>query len=226
MKTILTVITLFLSFGVFGQSVTITPTGDTTSNLPMKVFSGTSQQVLNLRNNNLYGTGLNLSNNEGYSRGGLIGTDNNLTLSHPGGSILLMNNYTPEQFVKLHSNGNFAVGNLEIPTAGLHVKEYSRLGEDAPAIKVKKFTGTTPPNQGFCTTVPLGSISHDKVLDYNVLVNYGTGLTAYVPEEYSLNPNYRFSTYMSSSGIYVCLQSGNSSNLVSKSFKVLVTYEE
>ena len=226
MKIRLIIITIFISLKAFGQSVTITPIGDSTANHTREFFSGTSQYVLHLRNNNNFATGLSFKNYSGLGRGSLFATDNDFSIVHPLGDVVLRNNYTPNQLVKLHANGNFAVGDISTPSAGLHVKEFSKLGEDAPAIKMKKFTGTTPPNQGFCTTVSLGDISHDKVLQYKVLVNYGVGLTAYVPEEYSFNPNYRFSTYLASPGISVCLPNGNSSNLVSKSFKVLVTYEE
>lgn len=225
MKIKLIIVILLISFTAVAQSVTITPLSDTTANHPREFFSGTAQIVLNLRNNQTY-TMLNLRNNSGYSRGSLSGSEDALVIWHPGGDITLKNKYSPDQFVKLHANGNFGIGNITTPSAGLHVKEFSKLGEDAPAVKMKKFTGTTPPNQGFCTTVSLGDISHDKVLQYKVLVNYGVGLTAYVPEEYSFNANYRFSTYLAPSGISVCLPNGNSSNLVSKSFKVLVTYEE
>ena len=226
MKTKLIIIALFISASVRGQSVTIVPDGQSTSNHAQEFYSGTSQYVLHLRNDNIFATGLSFKNNSGLSRGNLFTTDNDFSIFHPGGDVVLRNNYTPNQIVKLHANGNFAVGDIITPSAGLHVKEFSKLGEDAPSVKMKKITGTTPPNQGFCTTVSLGDISHDKVLQYKVLVNYGAGLTAYVSEEYSFNPNYRFSTYLASSGLSVCLQSGNSSNLVSKSFRVLVTYEE
>ncbi len=226
MKIKLIIIILLISFAAVAQSVTITPSGDTTANHSREFFSGSSQYVLHLKSGNNFGTGLSLKNSSGYGRGNLMGSDEAIYLFHPGGDVILRNNYTPDQIVKLHANGNFGVGNITTPSAGLHVKEFSKLGEDAPSVKMKKFTGTTPPNQGFCTTVSLGDISHDKVLQYKVLVNYGVGQTAYVPEEYSFNPNYRFSTYLASPGISVCLPNGNSSNLISKSFKVLVTYEE
>lgn len=226
MKTKLSIIALFISASVWGQSVTIIPNGQSTSNHAQEFYSGTSQYVLHLRNNNIFATGLSFKNYSGLGRGSLLATENDFSIVHPLGDVVLRNNYIPNQLVKLHANGNFAVGDIITPSAGLHVKNYSKLGEDAPAVKMKKFTGTTPAFQGSCVTIPLGSISAEKVLDYKAFVNYGTTPSNVVSEEYSLNPNYKFSTYLESSGISICLHTGNSSLITNKSFKVMVTYEE
>lgn len=226
MKTKLFIIKLFLSFTALGQSVTIIPDAQSTSNHAQEFYSGSSQYVLHLRNNNIFATGLSFKNYSGLGRGSLFATDNDFSIVHPLGDVVLRNNYTPNQLVKLHANGNFAVGDIVTPSAGLHVKDFTKLGEDAPAVKMKKFTGTTPAFQGSCVTIPLGSISAEKVLDYKVFVSYGTILSNVVSEEYSLNPNYKFSTFLESSDISICLHTGNSSLITNKSFKVLITYEE
>lgn len=218
------ILALFTSIGAMGQSVTIYPEQQSSSNHTMRLYSGTESYVLSLRNNH-GATGLSFLNNSGYNRGGLVGADDAFTIWHPGGEIFIRNKNTPHQFVKLHTNGNFAVGDIEVPSAGLHVKEYSKLGNDAPAIKMKKFSNTTPATQGSCTFI-ITNISSKKILDYKTLVSYGIGNNAFVPEEYSLNPNYKFSTYLYDTEVAVCLHDGNSSHLTNKLIKLLVTYEE
>jgi hypothetical protein len=205
MKNIIFTILLLVTFsGVYSQSVTITPTGDSTNNRARHFFSGTTS---------------------GYGRGSFSGSDAQLVIYHPGGDIKLQNSLTPVQIVKLAGNGNFAVGNIDTPSAGLHVKEFSKLGEDAPAIKMKKFTGTTVSNQGNCNIVNIG-VPVTKVLDYKVLVAYNTSGTSFVPEEYTLNPDYKFSVYLSSSNMYICLHAGNSSLITNKPYSIFLTYEQ
>jgi hypothetical protein len=225
MKNIIfTILLLATFFGSYSQSVTITPTSDSTNNHARHFFSGTRQNVLTLENAHLV-TQLQLINTSGYGRGSFSGSDAQLVIYHPGGDIKLQNSLTPVQIVKLAGNGNFAVGNIDTPSAGLHVKEFSKLGEDAPAIKIKKFTGTTVSGQGNCNIVNIG-VPVTKVLDYKVLVAYNSSGTSFVPEEYTLNPDYKFSVYLSSSNIYICLHAGNSSLITSKPYSIFLTYEQ
>ncbi len=218
MKTNLIIIASCMYLGAFGQSVTITPDKDIT-NVPRVFHSGNSNTVLDLRNNKER-TELHFSDHLGQSKGSIVATEDYLSLIKRYGDLYVE---TLLGWVMVSASGNIGM-NILSPTANLHVKEYSKLGEFAPAVKMKKVTATTPAIQGGCVDVNMG-VQAGKILDYKVLVAYGTGTSGFVPEEYSIAPHYKFSTSISETSLQVCLHNGNSANIINKAIKVLITYE-
>ena len=100
---------------------------------------------------------------------------------------------------------------------------FTKLGSDAPAIKVKKLTGTTAPTQGTSVTIN-HSLVDAKILDIFVMVDYSTN--SFIHPSYTLNPGYQFNWFSNSGMISVTNISGNSSLILSKPIKILITYEE
>jgi hypothetical protein len=125
--------------------------------------------------------------------------------------------------LRIKDNGNIGVGTIT-PTAKLEVNGGTKLGSNAPAVKMLKFTGTTGSSQGAQTLVPHG-LTFSKILAVNVLVQYAPGLAS-VPPSYNINPGYEFDYYVSSTDIVVWTKPGNSAVLLSVPFTILVTYEE
>ncbi|MBA4848952.1 hypothetical protein [Emticicia sp. BO119] len=103
---------------------------------------------------------------------------------------------------------------------------FTRLGENAPAIKMRKITGTTASSQGGNVTIPLGIASY-KILGVQVLVEYGAN--SFLSANYGAADGYEFNYFIYggiSGAIYILNKPGNSTNILSKPFKVLVTYED
>lgn len=114
------------------------------------------------------------------------------------------------------------------PTSKLEINGFTKLGSDAPAIKIKKYEGTTSNTQGAFVEI-VTDINPLKVIAVNLMVEYNPG--SYIPQIYDLNPNYDYNWFASpnSSGFFtITLRTklGNSSLILSKPIKVLVTYEE
>ncbi|MDO9256932.1 MAG: hypothetical protein Q7U54_15535 [Bacteroidales bacterium] len=137
------------------------------------------------------------------------------------GSVHLTTNDAPK--LTVINNGNVGVGTTT-PTTTLEVNGATKLGTDAPAIKMKKLSGTTGAAQGAQISIAHG-LNSEKILAVNVLVQYAT--VGYdVPSSYTLNPGYEFTYYVTPTDIWVWVKSGNSASVVSKPIKILITYEE
>jgi hypothetical protein len=107
-------------------------------------------------------------------------------------------------------------------SGNLEVSGFMELGAGAPQIKMKKLTGTTP-TSGSMSSVAHG-LSMNKILSAYVLVNSGTGL--YEPEHTGNTSGYTYSIWVGPTFIYIYLPVGTaSSNIQSKPFSVLITYE-
>lgn len=112
---------------------------------------------------------------------------------------------------------------VTIPTAELEVNGYTKLGSSAPAIKYLKLTGTSPASQGGITNIAHG-LASDKILSVSVLLDFATSSS--IPRSYVANPGYEFDFYTTSTNIVIITKSGNSVNILSKPFRILVTYEQ
>jgi hypothetical protein len=100
---------------------------------------------------------------------------------------------------------------------------YLKLGLNAPPIRQKKLTGTTSSTQGTSATVAHG-LSSAKILSCEVLVEFSTGNK--VTNSWAGVAGYSFSVTVEPTVIAVWNDSGNSANILSKPFTVLITYEE
>lgn len=109
------------------------------------------------------------------------------------------------------------------PDAQLEVNGYTKLGTTAPKIKMLKLTGTTASTDGGQVAVAHG-LSPSKILSVNVQVEAPLG--NFVLPGYSLAVGYDYLVSFNGYGIVVYNTLGNSSNILSKPFKVLVIYEE
>lgn len=126
------------------------------------------------------------------------------------------------------TTGNVGIKTISEPTSALEVNGFTKLGSDAPAIKIKKLTSgcTTSTNSGF----PSGEISvthgitPSKILKVEALVEYATNF--WVKDGNDLF-GYEFDVYVTNTSISLRNLSGTaSSEIRSKPCKVLITYEE
>jgi hypothetical protein len=121
---------------------------------------------------------------------------------------------------------NTNTGNVGIltnaPQAALTVNGYTMLGMDAPAVKMKQFTGNTPANAGDSTNINTG-IPDSKILSVSVLVQDPVnGLLT--PALNLLNVQYTYSIVSSVFSLKTSLL--NSLSILNKPYTVLIIYTQ
>jgi hypothetical protein len=116
------------------------------------------------------------------------------------------------------------VGNTAAPAAGnLEVDGFTKPGLDAPAIKMKKYTGTTAAAEGGEVIIAHG-LTLSKIISVTAIVEATS--TFHVHEGYTNNVEYQFNWYLTDTQIRVWNTAGNSGSILSKPIKILVTYEQ
>ena len=102
---------------------------------------------------------------------------------------------------------------------------YTKLGSTAPAIKMKKLTGTTPSVEGNSVNIAHG-LTGSKILAVDVLVGYSSDANNGMPPGYIRAAGYEYYSYHTSSGVVVFLSATNSERILSDTIRILITYEE
>lgn len=124
--------------------------------------------------------------------------------------------------MRIKGTGEVGIG-TSTPTAELEVNGFTKLGSNAPAVKMIKLTGTTGATQGNSTFIAHG-VSSNKILSVNVMVEYTAG--NFVPPSYNGSIGYEYDYYITTTSVVIWTKSSNSSSILSKPIRVLVTYEE
>lgn len=109
-------------------------------------------------------------------------------------------------------------------TETFHNFGFARLGNDAthPAVKIKKFTGTTGAAQGNTVTIAHG-LTGGKILGVWAGVSYVAN--TYMPPEFTGIAGYQYSCYADTTNIVVINSAANSANILSKAIRITVLYE-
>ncbi len=163
--------------------------------------------------NNTAGLWLNNTNNT--AQPAFIGMQNNEQVGFYG-------NTSGWSFVMNTTTGKIGMGTTT-PAATLDVNGFTKLGNDAPSIKVKKLTGTTASTEGGDVNIPHG-LTFSKILSVSVLVESQT--TTYTPPSYTTIPGYEYNYDVYNSTVWIFNIAGNSGNILSKPVKIMITYEE
>jgi hypothetical protein len=110
------------------------------------------------------------------------------------------------------------------PTAELHVDGYTKHGNDSPAIKTKKLTGTTASTQDAVVSIAHGLGSEARILSATGFINFGS--YGSVAIGFSRNDNeYNTSVGLDDTYLYIFNNKNESGKVLSKPFRLLVTYE-
>jgi hypothetical protein len=125
-------------------------------------------------------------------------------------------------FVMNTSTGKIGIGTTS-PASTLEVNGFTKLGSSAPAIKVKKLTGTTASFDGGTVNIPHG-LTFSKIISVSILVE--SGVNNYTPPSFTALPGLEYNFDILNNNFWVFNVSGNSGNILSKSFTALITYEE
>lgn len=123
----------------------------------------------------------------------------------------------------IYNNNNGKVGiNTSTPQATLDVNGFSKLGSDAPVIKMQKFTGIVSNSAGATTTQNL-AIPDSKILDVSLFVNSGSaGLLQ--PLLGLSGADYSYSIQGSVFSLTTTLL--NSAKVLGQPYNLLITYEQ
>lgn len=145
-------------------------------------------------------------------------------LNFDGNEINAWNNTTGSPlYLNFWSNGVVQIGNNSTEH-GLNVRGFTNLGSGAPEIKMKKLTGTTDAVAGLVASIPHGISSSAKILSIDIAVNAAT--STYIPENYTQSGNLEFNYYYNDTNIDVVTKAGNSSGILGKPIKIIITFEE
>lgn len=102
-------------------------------------------------------------------------------------------------------------------------KGYTKLGTDAPAIKVKKMTGLTASTEGGFVSLAHG-LNAANILSVTVMVSWNTN--QYICNSYTFSPGFEFNHQFDATNIVVSNVPGNSANILSSLMKIMITYED
>ncbi len=152
----------------------------------------------------------------------VLASDGNLHLDPATGKNMYIGYYQARDIFLNPNGGKVGIGTTA-PTATLEVNGYTKLGSDAPSIKVKKLTGTTSAAEGGFVNIASG-VTSSKILSVSVMVSYNTN--AWIGPYYGV-AGYNFRWVVAINGsISVENYSGDSASILSKPITILITYEE
>ncbi|HTJ48362.1 MAG TPA: hypothetical protein VL443_02830, partial [Cyclobacteriaceae bacterium] len=157
------------------------------------------------------GTGISATNiTTGTLTGALVGTGvsaSNVTIGTLSSSVL-----DPDI-------ADLADGTL----ASLNVDGFTKLGSDAPLIKIKKLTSTSGSSEGFDVGV-LHGITISKLLGILIVIESTTN--SFIGPNYTINPELQYSYYTTSTEIRIVGASTNSGSILSKPIEITLVYEQ
>lgn len=176
---------------------------------------------------NIYFNLITPNNNEGgilfgkasdIANGGIIynnaGTPNSLEFRTNGNSTKMV----------VRQSGNVGIGTNN-PAALLEVNGYTKLGSDAPSIKVKKITSISAPTEGGYVVIGL-DLDVAKILTVSVLAfNSGPGYAHwYGPNTGGFGVNYYW--YLAGTALVIVNRNGDSIGILTTPVKITIVYEE
>ncbi|KKN31151.1 hypothetical protein LCGC14_0826600, partial [marine sediment metagenome] len=109
-----------------------------------------------------------------------------------------------------------------LSTPSLTVDNYTKLGSTAPAIKMKKLTGTAPA-EGAVVNLSHG-LTLSKIIGFQVFITADNSYK--IPPEFSSIADYNYSVFVKTSDVEVRLAAADSANINGNAVTVLITYEE
>ena len=163
-----------------------------------------------------------------------IGTKSNWSLNGNSGTNPLINfigtsdnndvslRTNNTEVVRMTATGKVGIG-VAIPAAELEVNGFTKSGSNAPAVKLVKLTGTSGASQGAATAI-LHGVTSSKILSVSVLLDFAVGSS--IPPSYNGSAGYEYDYYTTLTQIIIWTKSGNSANILSKPFRILITYEQ
>ena len=155
-------------------------------------------------------------------------TNPNPTVWEPNDALFVAGNGSGTGFIPRHNafviykNGDTDIdGNTEIDG-------FTKLGDststsNVPSIKMKKLTGTSAATQNAWTNVA-HELTMSKILSVNIIMTVPGFVN--LPPSYTYQAGYEYQYQIATSNIVVINSAANSSNILTKAFTILITYEQ
>ena len=96
-------------------------------------------------------------------------------------------------------------------------------GNVGTKIKYKKITGTTPASQGNLISVAHG-LTSTKIVSIDAVVHQASGEGC--SNSYTVSAGFQYDYSYDSTNAFITLTASNSANILSKSFTIIIGYEE
>lgn len=175
-----------------------------------------------------FGTGLNSKAIEGL----VVGVNNEISdnpnpnMSDISDRIFQIGNgnSTRSNALTILRNGNTGLGNTPqtlAPDSRLVIDGLTRLGTDAPKIKMKEISGNMPAANGN-NNYPHG-LTDTQI--FSIVVSAEVN-NQFIPPNYTGNPSLEYNYYWAAGNLYILNKNGNSTGLTGVPFKALITYKE
>lgn len=100
---------------------------------------------------------------------------------------------------------------------------FTKLGSDAPVVKMKKLTGTTGATEGSTTDIAHG-LTLSKIIGLSVLVTADN--SNLIPPGLVFTAEFEYDTFLDPTNVKIRLSNTNSGTLLGNAITVLLTYEE
>jgi hypothetical protein len=159
-----------------------------------------------------------------FPTGSIVGIDSG---PNQQGSLLFFVNGAAttddmQERMRINSVGNIGIGTA-VPSTALEVNGYTKLGSDAPAVKMKKFTGTTAAAEGGAEIITHG-LDESKIIGFTVVVKNDTNYS--ITQEYSKGTGNQFHIFQFETVFWITNHATLSESILSRPYTLLVWYEE
>jgi len=150
--------------------------------------------------------------------GGSVG----IGTSAPGAHLEVVADAADAFILKISSQNGTAL--LSVDRFGsVDISSFTRLGSGAPAIRMKKLTGTTGATEGSLTDIPHG-LTLSKIIGLSALVVDTNGNV--IPPALTYISNFQYDAHLRPTVVRIKLSDTNSGFVVNGAITVLLTYEE
>ena len=113
-------------------------------------------------------------------------------------------------------------GHFELNGGDVEISDFTKLGSAAPAIKMKKLTGTTGGTEGDITNITHG-LTVSKIIGCQVLVTQSSNNL--VPPAFTAVVEHEYDFFVLASVVRIVLTATNSGSILNGAITVLLTYE-
>lgn len=111
-------------------------------------------------------------------------------------------------------------GTISISGTAVH-SGFTQLGEASPVLKIKRLSATTAATEGGVILAAHG-LTRTKILGIQALVET---TVSNIPPSYTIDPSFHYNVYLATADVVVVNQTANSSSILSRPIRIILTYE-